>query len=143
METRARGISIRDICVDQASLRVPASDQDTSVCHDSALLAHVAINTMDRDRDNAAVSPRIVSKLPRQTCPTIRTATEPCQLPATGRNVVTQDVETPLRVLYLEVPVIGRQPAVDNFSELDLALSEPKPSRRLLTTMTSVALDIH
>jgi len=39
--------------------------------------------------------------------------------------------------------VIGCQPTVDNFGDLDLALPEPEPSRRLLTTIAGVALDIH
>jgi hypothetical protein len=56
---------------------------------------------------------------------------------------VTQNVEITLRVLRLEVPVIGLQPAVDNLTDLDLALAEPEPSWRLLTAIASVALDIH
>lgn len=65
------------------------------------------------------------------------------QLPPIGGNIVTQDVEIFLRVPHLEVTVIGRQPAVDNFSDLDLALPEPEPSRRLLATIAGVALYIH
>jgi len=38
--------------------------------------------------------------------------------------------------------VIGRQPAVDNFGDLNLALAEPEPSRRLLSPIAGVALDI-
>ena len=47
------------------------------------------------------------------------------KLPSIGGDIVTQDVEIALRVLHLEVAVIGRQPAVDNFGNLDLALPEP------------------
>ena len=41
------------------------------------------------------------------------------------------------------VPVIGGQPAVDNFGDLDLAVPKPEPSRRLLAAIAGVALDIH
>ncbi len=58
-------------------------------------------------------------------------------------NVVTQDVEIAPQVFHLEIAVIGRQPTVDNFSDVDLALPEPEPSRRLLATIASVALHIH
>jgi hypothetical protein len=67
-------------------------------------------------------SPTIIRSLPRwKTDPTVRTATDPRQLPSIGGNVVTQDVQIVLRVLDLEVPVIGRQPPVDNVDDLDLA----------------------
>lgn len=56
---------------------------------------------------------------------------------------MAQDVEIALRVLHLGVPVVGRQPAVDNFGDLDLALPEPEPSWRLLVTIAGVALDIY
>jgi hypothetical protein len=78
-----------------------------------------------------------------KTDPTVRTATDPRQLPSIGGNVVTQDVEIVLGVLDLEVPVIGRQPPVDNVGDLDLALPKPEPSRRLLATIAGVALDIN
>jgi hypothetical protein len=39
--------------------------------------------------------------------------------------------------------MIRRQPAVDDFGDLDLALPELEPSRRLLATIASVALDIY
>ena len=55
---------------------------------------------------------------------------------------MTQDVEIALSVFHLEVTVIGRQPAVDNISDLDLTLPDSEPSRRLLATITGVALDI-
>jgi hypothetical protein len=55
---------------------------------------------------------------------------------------MTQDVEIALRVLHLEVSMIGRQPGVDHFADLDLALPEPEPPRRLLATIAGVALDI-
>jgi hypothetical protein len=38
--------------------------------------------------------------------------------------------------------VIRSQPTVDYFSDLDLGPREPEPSRRLLATITSVALHI-
>ena len=68
---------------------------------------------------------------------------EPRQLPPIGGNVITQDVEIALRVLHLEVAVIGGQPAVDNLGDLDLALPEPEPSWRLLASIAGVAPDIH
>jgi hypothetical protein len=67
----------------------------------------------------------------------------PRQLPPIGGNVLTQDVKIALRVSHLEVPMIGRQPAVDNFGDLDHALSESEPPRRLLSTIAGMALDIH
>jgi hypothetical protein len=89
-------------------------------------------------------SPRIIRNLPRRrSSPTVRSATKQRQLPAIGGDVVTQDVEIALRVLHLEVPMIGCQPAVNDFRDLDLALAEPEPSRRLLATIAGVALDIH
>ena len=54
------------------------------------------------------------------------------QLPPMRGNIVTQDVEVALRVFHLEVAVIGRQPTVDNFRDVDLALPEAEPPRRLL-----------
>lgn len=56
---------------------------------------------------------------------------------------MTQDVEIAVRVLHLEVPVVGRQPGVDHFPDLDLSLPQPEPPRRLLATIAGVALDIH
>ena len=56
---------------------------------------------------------------------------------------MTQDVEIALRVFHLEVPVIGRQPTIDIFGDLDLTLPDSEPSRRLLATIAGVALDIH
>ncbi len=79
----------------------------------------------------------------RRTGPTVRSATEPRQLPAIGSNIVTQDVNITLRVLRLEVPMIGSQPAVDDLGDLDLALPKPEASRCLLATIAGVALDIH
>jgi hypothetical protein len=89
-------------------------------------------------------SPTIIRSRPRRkTDSTVRTATEQRQLPSIGGNVVTQDVQIALRVFDLEVPVIGRQPAVDNFGDLDPALPHSEPSRRLLATIAGVALDMH
>jgi hypothetical protein len=89
-------------------------------------------------------SPRIIRNLPRRrSSPAVRSATKQRQLPAIGGNVVTHNVEIALRVLHLEVPVIRCQPAVNDFRDLDMALAEPEPSRRLLATIAGVALDIH
>jgi hypothetical protein len=40
--------------------------------------------------------------------------------------VVAKDVKVAVTVPHLEVTMIGSQPAVDNFSDLDLGPNEPK-----------------
>jgi hypothetical protein len=73
----------------------------------------------------------------------ICTTKERRELPSIGGDVVTQDVKISPRVFDFEVPVIGRQPAIDNLGDLDEPLPETEPSRRLLATIAGVALDIH
>src|SRR5262249_18561378 len=43
----------------------------------------------------------------------------------------------------LEITVIGSQPAVDNFSDLDLGPREPDASRRFLASVTCIALHVN
>jgi hypothetical protein len=58
-------------------------------------------------------------------------------------DVIAQDVEVPLRGSNLEVTVIGRQPPAGDLGHLDPARAKAESSRRLVSAMACVALDVH
>ncbi len=63
------------------------------------------------------------------------------QLPALLHDIVPQDVGAAVVTLELEVPVVGSQPAVEDFDDLDSPGAEPQLPRSLLAPVARVALD--
>jgi hypothetical protein len=52
---------------------------------------------------------------------------------------MAEDIDVSVIPQNFKVSMIGRQPAVEHLEHLDAARSEPKTSRRLLATVTTVA----
>jgi hypothetical protein len=69
-------------------------------------------------------------------------AVEERELPFAGRNVVPQDVSTVGR-FQLEVPVIGRQPAVEDRVDVDDFVTQPKTHWCFLAAIAGVAFNRH
>jgi hypothetical protein len=73
----------------------------------------------------------------------IRAAPEERHFPALGRDIVAQDVKVAVDSPHFEVTVIGSQPVVNNFSDLDLGPRKPEASRRFLASVTCIALYVN
>jgi len=54
---------------------------------------------------------------------------------------VADDAHVAIRVLHLEVAVIGREPLIDDVLDVERALAQPEAPRRLLAAIAGVALD--
>src|SRR2546425_11480519 len=56
-------------------------------------------------------------------------------LPLAGHLIVAQDIDAAVAGPYLEVAMIGGEPAVDNFHHLDASISKVKRARFLFAAM--------
>jgi hypothetical protein len=59
------------------------------------------------------------------------------------RDVVAQDVKVAVALPHAEVTVIGREPAIGNFSNLDPGTQKPEASRRFLPSVPCMALHVN
>src|SRR6185437_3902809 len=63
------------------------------------------------------------------------------QLPCVGALIVAHEIRMAFRVSQFEVPVVGRQPRVDDLRDGDATLSKNQRTRRLFAAVAGVALD--
>jgi hypothetical protein len=63
------------------------------------------------------------------------------QLPAAGTLIVSNEIRIAVGAAQFEVPVVGRQPGVDNLRDRDATVSKNQRAWRLLAAMAGVALD--
>lgn len=56
-----------------------------------------------------------------------RVAVEQYHFPLVERNVITQNVDTAILTTDFKVAVVGIQPAIDDFDNVDRALADKKP----------------
>jgi hypothetical protein len=63
------------------------------------------------------------------------------QLPGVGSLIVANDIRIAVCTSQFEVPIVGRQPRVDNIRNGDATVSKNQCAWRLLAAMAGVALD--
>ena len=64
------------------------------------------------------------------------------QLPRIGLLIVTDKIRVVVCASQFEVPMVRRQPRVDNIRDGDATLTQNERARRLLAAVAGVALDI-
>lgn len=66
----------------------------------------------------------------------------PRDFPQSRHDIVAQDVLIAVRILDLEVAMIGSQPLIEHFGNFDLAVAEAESAWRFLAAMACVTLNI-
>jgi DNA-binding cell septation regulator SpoVG len=60
-----------------------------------------------------------------------------------GSLVVAHEIRIAIGTSQLEVPILGRQPRVEHFRDVDTTVANDQRPRRLLAAVASVALDVN
>jgi hypothetical protein len=63
------------------------------------------------------------------------------QFPGVGSLIVANEIRIAVCASQFEVPVVGRQPGVDNLRDRDATVSENQRAWSLFAAMAGVALD--